>query len=432
MVSFAEYAFNKSHAAAYAVLAYETGYLKYHYPVEFMAALMTSVMGDSNQISKYIRNCNEMGIEVLPPCVNKSQKKFSVEGDKIRFGLLGIKNVGENAIEAIIDARETKGTPANIFNFIEQLEIGQINKKAIESLIKSGACNSLSLNKAALISVYEGLVESAQNASKKNLEGQMSLFDIGGEELVSEAMTMKLPDVADFPKDISLAMEKEMLGVYITDHPLKDYAEKMEKFATITSEELNRVGENEEMGEASSIKDGAKVTMAGMVTSKKTLITKSNKMMAFLVLEDLYGICEIVVFPNVYEKCANFLKEDAVVVITGTVNCKEDEAPKILADKIVLIDEAEIKSQATQSAENTQNSSLPESIIKLKIPQNADQNITLGQLKETLTRHRGQAQVLIYLPDGKILRTDRNLWAEPTMALRNQLVAILGQENVKI
>lgn len=208
MVSFAQYAFNKSHAAAYAVVAYETGYLKLHYPVEFMAALMTSVMGDVNQTPKYIRNCSEMGIEVLPPCVNKSQKKFSVEDGKIRFGLLGVKNVGENAIDAIISAREEKGAPKDIFTFIQQLDISQVNKKAVESLIKSGACSCLSENKAAMTAVFEGLVESAQNSSRKNLEGQMSLFDIGGGDEIMEAMESHLPDVADFPKETSLAMEK--------------------------------------------------------------------------------------------------------------------------------------------------------------------------------------------------------------------------------
>lgn len=423
MVSFAQYAFNKSHAAAYAVVAYETGYLKLHYPVEFMAALMTSVMGDANQIPKYIRNCSEMGIEVLPPCVNKSQKKFSVEDGKIRFGLMGIKNVGENAIEAIIKAREEKGQPSGIFSFIEQLDISQVNKKAIESLIKSGACSCLSDNKAAMMTVYEGLVESAQNSSKKNLEGQMSLFDIGGEELGGSSVGT-LPDVSDFSKDISLAMEKEMLGVYISDHPLNDYADRMKRIATITSEELNHAGEPESMMNGSSaIKDGMKVVMTGMVTSKRTLITKSNKMMAFAVLEDLYGVSEVVVFPNVYEKCAALLKTDNVIAVSGTVNFKEDEAPKLLADNIMLLDDAELKEEKKD---------VPAGLIKVKIPADVDAAITLDQIKFTLQRHKGDYQVLLYMPDGKTLKTDRNLWAESTDALRNQLIAIVGQENVKM
>lgn len=427
MVSFAEYAFNKSHAAAYAVVAYETGYLKLHYPVEFMAALMTSVMGDVRQIPKYIRNCNEMGIEVLPPSVNKSMKKFSVEGGKIRFGLMGVKNVGENAIDAIIQAREEKGLPKDIFTFVEQLDISLVNKKAIESLIRSGACDCLSENKAALLSVYEGLVESAQSDNRKNLAGQMSLFDLGGAEEAAETMSPKLPDVAPFSKDISLAMEKELLGVYITDHPLKDYADKMEAVATITSEELNHAGEEAEIGEHTDIKDGMKAVMAGMVTSKRTLITKSNKMMAFLVLEDLYGVSEVVVFPNVYERAAQYLQSDSVVAVRGTVNFKEDEAPKLLADSIEPLDSA-AEANAEQKSETVDKNKL----IKLKIPSSVDVNITLGQIKETLERHHGDVQVLIYLPEGKILRTTRDLWGEITRPLANQLIAILGSENVKM
>ena len=427
MVSFAEYAFNKSHAAAYAVVAYETGYLKLHYPVEFMAALMTSVMGDVRQIPKYIRNCNEMGIEVLPQSVNKSMKKFSVEDGKIRFGLMGVKNVGENAIDAIIQAREEKGLPKDIFTFVEQLDISLVNKKAIESLIRSGACDCLSENKAALLSVYEGLVESAQSDNRKNLAGQMSLFDLGGAEEAAETMSPKLPDIAPFSKDISLAMEKELLGVYITDHPLKDYADKMEAVATITSEELNHAGEEAEIGEHTDIKDGMKAVMAGMVTSKRTLITKSNKMMAFLVLEDLYGVSEVVVFPNVYERAAQYLQSDSVVAVRGTVNFKEDEAPKLLADSIEPLDSA-AEANAEQKSETVDKNKL----IKLKIPSSVDVNITLGQIKETLERHHGDVQVLIYLPEGKILRTTRDLWGEITRPLANQLIAILGYENVKM
>ena len=452
MVSFAQYAFNKSHAAAYAVVAYETGYLKLHYPVEFMAALMTSVMGDVNQIPKYIRNCTEMGIEVMPPCVNKSLKKFSTEKGKIRFGLLGVKNVGENAIEAIIKARNEKGMATNIFSFIEQLDISQVNKKAVESLIKAGACDCFNKNRAAMLSVYEGLVESAQNSSKKNLEGQMSLFDFGGEELGGLSSINKLPDVTPFSKEIALAMEKEMLGVYITDHPLNEYADKIKEISSLTSEELNRAGEEAEFGNELGIEDGRKAIMAGMVASKKTLITKSNKMMAFIVLEDLYGVSELVVFPNVYEKYANYLQPDSVIAVSGTINFKEDEAPKILADAIMPLEEASVE-ELMQAGRKFGKRSMPqgqpavvtvapkvespkdvqpEGMIKVKIPEHCNVSQTLEQIKFTLKRHSGNAQVLIYLPEGKILKTDRDLWAEPSVALRNQLIAILGHENVKM
>ena len=279
MVSFAEYAFNKSHAAAYAVVAYETGYLKAHYAVEFMAALMTSVMGDSDSIAKYMRNCTEMGIEVLPPDINESQKKFSVVDGKIRFGLLGVKNVGEGAIDAIIEARETKGRPEDIFRFIENIDIHKVNKKAVESLIKAGALDCLNANRAAHLAVYESLMESAQSSARNNIEGQMSLFQLNADTMQESQSMNVLPDVRNFDQDILTAQEKEMLGVYISSHPLDEYAERIEKLVTVTSQDLADVLDSEEQGELHSfVRDGMQATMAGIITSKKNLITKNNKM----------------------------------------------------------------------------------------------------------------------------------------------------------
>ncbi len=449
MVSFAEYAFNKSHAAAYAVIAYETGYLKAYYPVEFMAALMTSVMGEAGQVAKYIRNCNEMGIEVLPPSINESQKKFSVADGKIRFGLWGVKNVGESAIDAIIKAREEKGYPRTLAQFISNLEISQVNKKAVESLIKAGATDCLEGSRAAHFAAYEGLMESAQNMSRKNLEGQISLFQIAGAEMQTGALDARLPDVAEFSKDIKLSMEKEMLGIYLTDHPLNEYRDQLEQLASVTSEQINRVDDE---GVDSKLEDGMMVTLAGMVTAKRTLITKSSKMMAFLALEDLYGVTEVVVFPNVYEKCSNITDVDQVIAVRGRLNFKEDEAPKILAEQIVPISEAAALSpegkgggdsgrgNGSASAAGAGRSASgagaamadAKGLVKVKIPANANQNITLDQIKSVMERHRGMTQVLIYLPTGKTLRTDSSLWVEPSADLYNQLVAILGQGNVKV
>ena len=475
MVSFAQYAFNKSHAAAYAVVAYETGYLKAHYPVEFMAALMTSVMGDVKQISRYIRNCSDMGIEVLPPCVSASYKKFSVEDGKIRFGLLGIKNVGEGAIDAIVKAREEKGPASDIFSFISNLDISQVNKKAIESLIKAGACDCLSDNRAAMLSVHETLVESAQNTSKKNIEGQMSLFQTASETMNTEAIGGKLPDAKPFPKDIQLAMEKEMLGVYLTDHPLREYEERMARVSSITCDDIAHAEEDAHNGENTVLRDGMSCVISGMIAGKKTLITKSSKMMAFIDLEDLYGVCEVVVFPNVYERCASVCEADRVVAVKGTVNFKEDEAPKILADEILDIDEAvekgfserrpfrrrEAAVQNVPPANSTYTATTgatgqpavqgamaasgqpagktaaeadrqPAGMVKLRISANMNEEMTLQQIRVNLARHKGDYQVLIYLPSGKTLRTDSSLWIEPSPALRNQLIALLGQENVKM
>ena len=498
MVSFAEYAFNKSHAAAYAVVAYETGYLKAYYPVEFMAALMTSIMGDSGQIAKYIRNCAEMGIQVLPPCINESQKKFSVVDGKIRFGLLGVKNVGEGAIDAIIAARKEKGNPTTLYQFINNLEISQVNKKAIESLIKAGATDCLEGNRAAHMAVYESILESAQNTSKKNIEGQISLFQIADEEMNAGGLQPKLPDVEEFSKDVKLAFEKEMLGIYVTDHPLNDYVEQMQQVTTVTSDLILRAAEESAEGghtetrdtSGQLIHDGMTVVMAGMIDSKRTLITKNSKMMAFAAMEDLYGVTEVVVFPNVYERCAGAMDVDRVVAVKGTLNFKEDEAPKILADEVLTIEDA-VENGFTRrerrygGAGGNGNGSRgnqggyqgagvygsgrsgadaggrgaasggaasaapgrpaadsrpgaagpddqPEGMVKVKLTADMNREVTMEQIKSVLYRHPGKAQVLIYLPEGKTLRTDRQLWVQPERSLGIQLMAILGKENVKL
>lgn len=411
MISFAEYAFNKSHAAAYAVLAYQTAFLKTYYPVEFMAALMTSVIGDATQIAKYIRNCMEMKIPVLPPDINESSAKFTVRDGKIRFGLLGVKNVGEGVIDAFIKAREEKGSAADVFQLINQVDIHEINKKAVESLIKAGALDCLNENRAKHLAVYETLIESAQNNSRKNIEGQLSLFQINAESMSSSGMVSQLPDVANFSKDLLMAMEKEMLGVYLTGHPLADYAEKIEKISTITSEDLTHAEVN------GDIRDGMAVTMAGMVSSKKTLITKKNKMMAFIQLEDLYGTTEVVVFPNVYEAAAGFLKNDSVVVIRGTVNFKEDEEPKILADKVF-----EINSFQNVTAVPT---------IRICIPNDLDEAGTLAQIRAIILEHRGDTPVVITAAaSGKKYKTKSDLWVSPDDRFNQKITALVGKENI--
>ncbi|MDO4518134.1 MAG: DNA polymerase III subunit alpha, partial [Bacillota bacterium] len=285
MISFAEYAFNKSHAAAYAVLAYETGYLKAHYPTEFMAALMTSVMGDPKSMAMYIRNCGEMGIKVLPPDINESSKRFTVVYDKddinhehgaIRFGLMGIKNLGEGPIDEIIYARENKGRPEDIFGFIENLDIHRVNKKAVESLIKSGAMDCLNKNRAAHLAVYESLIDSAQSTAKKNIEGQISLFQTNAETL-NESVGGSLPKVKNFNSSMLLGQEKEMLGVYLTAHPLDEYAEIINRNISVTSKELADVLEAEEEGYSGHSYDGMDAIMAGIITSKRDLITKKGQ-----------------------------------------------------------------------------------------------------------------------------------------------------------
>lgn len=430
MVSFAEYAFNKSHAAAYAVVAYETGYLKAHYPVEFMAALMTSVMGDSDAIAKYMRNCTEMGIEVLPPDINESRKKFSVVDGKIRFGLLGVKNVGEGAIDAIIEARENKGKPENIFRFIENVDIHKVNKKAVESLIKAGALDCLNENRAAHLAVYESLMESAQSSARNNIEGQMSLFQLNADTMQESRSMDVLPDVRNFEQDILIGQEKEMLGVYITSHPLDEYADRIERLVTVTSQDLADVLDSEEQGEMHTfVRDGMQATMAGIITSKKNLITKNNKMMAFVDMEDLYGTVEVVVFPNIYERFGVLTAEDSIVSITGSINFKEGEMPKLLAEKIVDLKSLEEDIGEKKAADEGVPDS-PDGLVKIKLPP-GDTSRTLSLIKQVMLAHRGHYQAIIYLPQGGSFRTEKELWVNPDEGFRKAITDIVGAENYK-
>lgn len=435
MVSFAEYAFNKSHAAAYAVVAYETGYLKAHYTVEFMAALMTSVMGDSDSIAKYMRNCTEMGIEVLPPDINESQKKFSVVDGKIRFGLLGVKNVGEGAIDAIIEARQTKGRPEDIFRFIENIDIHKVNKKAVESLIKAGALDCLNENRAAHLAVYESLMESAQSSARNNIEGQMSLFQLNADTMQESRSMNVLPDVRNFNQDILIAQEKEMLGVYITSHPLDEYADRIEQLVTVTSQDLADVLDSEEQGEMHTfVRDGMQATMAGIITSKKNLITKNNKMMAFVDMEDLYGTVEVVVFPNIYERFGSLVAEDSIVSVTGSINFKEGEVPKLLAEKIVdlksLTEELEQSRESVQTADAESVPDAPEGLIKIKLP-SGNATEMLNRIRNVMLAHRGKYQAIIYMPQGGSFRTERELWVQPDADFRKAVTDIVGEENYK-
>ena len=442
MVSFAEYAFNKSHAAAYAVLAYETGYLKVHYPAEFMAALMTSVTGDANSISKYMRNCQEMGIQVLPPDVNESDKKFSVTDGKIRFGLSGVKNVGDGVIDAIIEARETKGIPSDIFRFIENLDVHKINKKAIESLIKAGALDCFDPNRAAHIGIYESLIESAQSSAKKNIEGQLSLFQLAADTMEESNVVNRLPAVKNFEKSVLLAQEKEMLGVYLTDHPLREFEEQIAKMTTVTAQDLADVMDSEENGSQHSfVRDGMQAVMAGIITGKKTLITKNNKMMAFLNIEDLYGAVEIVVFPNIYDRYSSILQEDAIISVTGSINFKEGEMPKLLAENIVDLRELkdaipedtakDMPEKFGSSRFSAKAARQPQGLIKIKLPQGVDKDEILEQIRQVMRSHPGECQTIIYLPEGGSFRTDESLWVVPDRDFQQKITDLVGAENYK-
>ena len=309
MVSFASYAFNKSHAAAYAVISYQTAYLKAHYPVEFMAALMTSMAGDAKHTADYVRNCREMKIPLDPPSVLKSDKNYSAEEGRIRFGLLSVKNVGEGICDAIIEARADESTHHDVYRFIESIDAGELNKKAIESLMRAGAFDDINPNRAVMMGVCEDAVQRAQKKAKSGTKAQMSLFDLDGFE--DEALAAPvLPEIADFDNDTKLSLEKEMLGVYLSGHPLDEYAEIMKKSTTASTADLTSGGEEfqSEGGDDSLIintskfKDGDRVVMAGMVSGVRTMITRKSQEMARMSIEDFDGVIDVIVFPKVYER----------------------------------------------------------------------------------------------------------------------------------
>ncbi len=330
MVDFAEYAFPKPHAVAYAVVAYWTAWLKVHYPVEFMAALMNSVLGNSDKIALYVQYCRHRGIQVLPPDVNRSRTGFSVEGGNIRFGLTAIKNVGAGAVAELI-AERSRGPYADFFDYAAR-STDSVNKRMIESLIKSGAFDSLGAFRAQLIPVYEPTMDGVQRTRKNNLQGQMSLFEAGA---ATVTLSHHLPQVSELPRRTLLKMEKEMTGIYITGHPLEDYEEELAAFDINSSHFAVQEGEESDAGESAfALADGQKVEIAGIIAGKMTKATKSNDMMCFLTLEDLYGTVEVIVFPKTMQRCGRLLELDQVIAVSGRASFREEEAGKVVADVV--------------------------------------------------------------------------------------------------
>ncbi len=343
MIDFAQYAFNKSHAAAYAVVAYWTAWLKVHHPVEFMAALMNSVMGNSDKVAVYIQYCRKKGIDVLPPDVNMSGTAFTVEGKAIRFGLSAIKNVGAAAVNDLIRERQ-RGSFGDFFDFAERAG-DTINKRMVESMIKAGAFDSTGANRAQLLSVYEATMDGMARVRRSNIEGQMSLFEVGSRP---ESLSHALPKVNEHPRRILLKMEKEMTGVYISGHPLAEYEEELSNFdynsshfaadETVDADAvaLSISGEDAKSGESAvgSLRDGQNVELAGIVVNKVMKTTKSNDLMCFVTLEDLYGTVEVIVFPKVLQRSDRMLEQDNVVVVSGRASFREEENGKLVAEMI--------------------------------------------------------------------------------------------------
>ena len=336
MIDFAKYAFNKSHAAAYAVVSYQTAYLKCYYPVEFMAALLTSVKDNTTKVISYIMSSKSLGIDILPPDVNEGYSRFHVAGGAIRFGMSAIKGVGEPVIEAIVAERKRGGKFESMYDFMKRLTSKEINRHTIENFIKAGALDSMPGNRRQKMMVYDSMLDSVNREKKDAVAGQMSLFDMGDEEL-NKANEIKYPDIEEFGKEELLGFEKEVLGIYISGHPLNDYTELMDKNCTRSS--LDFMVSEDEDNSSAKVADGESVVIGGMLSDKKVKVTKkTNKLMAYIQIDDLYGTVEVTIFPRDYERLKPLLEDDAKVFVKGRAQNSENGAAKLICQDIIPFD----------------------------------------------------------------------------------------------
>ena len=331
MIDFAKYAFNKSHAAAYAVVAYQTAFLKYYYPVEFMAALMTSVIENPSKVAEYIYACRQMNIQILPPDINRGVADFSVDGGNIRYGLAAIKSIGRPVIEAIVADRTEFGSFKNLEDFITRMSVKEVlNKRIIENFIKSGALDCLEGTRKQFMAIYLQILEHVNQEKKYAMTGQMTLFDLVDDEQKSE-FEIKMPNVGEYSKENKLAFEKEVLGIYISGHPLEEYEEKWRRNISATTADFQP---DEETGRT-KVHDGVKEIIGGMITERTVKATKTNQMMAFITIEDLFGTVEVVVFPRDYEKNREYLEIDQKVFVRGRVSEEDEKASKLICEKVI-------------------------------------------------------------------------------------------------
>ena len=409
MMSFAAYAFNKSHAAAYAVVAYQTAYLKYYYPVEFMAALMTSVIDNGNKVSEYIYTCRSMGIKILPPDINRGVAGFSVSNGEILYGLASIKGVGWPVIKAIVEDRKSLGPFKDLEDFIIRMNGSEVNKRAVENFIKAGAFDCFEGTRKQFMAVYAQIMDRISHDKKNNMAGQLSLFDfaVGSEQ---DAYKTALPDIGEFPKEVLLSYEKEVLGIYVSGHPLEEYEALWRKHATaLTSDFLL----DEETGEVKA-EDGKRVTIGGIIESKTIKYTKNNKTMAFLNIEDLVGTVEVIVWPNDYERNARYLNEDSKIFIEGRVSCEEDKNAKLICDKITRFEEMPRR-------------------LWIKFETREAYTLAENQLFSAIAGSDGIDTVTIYIESTKEMKNlPRNRSVKADEELKSKLSLLFGEDNIRI
>ena len=410
MIDFAKYAFNKSHAAAYAVVSYQTAWLKYYFPVEYMAALMTSVIDNPSKVSEYIYACRQMNIKILPPDINKGEANFSVDGGDIRYGLAAIKSIGRPVIKAIVEDREELGLFQNLEDFITRLSAKNIlNKRTIENLIKAGALDTLGGTRKQFMSIYVQIVDHVTQEKKNSMVGQMTLFDLVSEDQ-KEEFQIRMPDVGEYSKETLLAFEKEVLGIYVSGHPLEAYEEKWKKSISATTADFQL---DEETGHT-KVHDGAKEIIGGMITEKTIKHTKTNQMMAFITVEDLLGTVEVVVFPRDYEKNRDYLEVDSKVFVRGRVSEEDDKPSKLILEKVRAFDD------------------IPREIW-IQFKDREDYAQKEQELLNYLRGSVGTSAVVIYLKDVKaIKRLPAGYHVQISEFLIEELKKKYGDSNVKV
>ncbi|XZH20283.1 DNA polymerase III subunit alpha [Clostridium perfringens] len=423
MMDFASYAFNKSHAAAYAVIGFQTAYLMRYYPVEFLAAMLNSVMGNSDKVSEYIRSAEKLGIQVLPPDINESYTKFTVKGDTIRFGMGAIKNVGVNVVENIAKSRDEKGRFTSLMDFCNKIDLSIVNKRSVESLIKAGTFDSLKVYRSQLLSVFEKIMDGVYSQRKKNIDGQMSLFGALQEESESN-LEIRYPNIKEFNKKYMLAMEKEMTGLYMSGHPLDDYEKPLKEQTSITIEKIIEAQKNlneqknvelEDLVVDSSLTDGTRVIIGGILTNVSRKVTRNNTLMAFAKVEDLTGYLECVIFPKTLEKCNALVNEDSFVLVRGRVSLKEDEEPKILCEDIQPLE------------------LIDSSKVYIKVEDREKANMIVKPLRVLLSQYKGDSPVYIFAAKEKAsFRLNRDMWINLDTDVIDFLISKFGEENVKV
>ena len=417
MMDFASYAFNKSHAAAYAVVGYQTAYLMHYYPVETIAAMLNSMMGSSEKVAHYINFAESQGIQVLPPNINESYSKFTVQDDKIRFGLAAIKNVGMNVVDSIVEARDSKGKFESITDFINKIDLSAINKRAVESLIKAGALDDFKIFRSKLLAVHEKLMDSMASERKRNIDGQISLFGLTEDEDF-KATEVMYPNIKEFAKNNLLAMEKEMTGLYLSGHPLDEYAKSLKVMTSTTIQKIYDCKEAHNEGidhEEYSIHDEDKVVVGGIITEVTQKVTRNNQIMAFIKIEDLSATIEVIVFPKTLDRVRNLIAADAFVIIKGRVSMKEDEAVKIICETMEPLEKVD------------------SSKVYVRVDNLDMARATKPKLMEICNEYAGNTPLYVFTAnDRKNYRMPRNMWVNLSSYIFLELEKVFGEGNVKI